>query len=334
MKPDHYAFREIDHAVALTKSILFPFDIGIWIRLAIIAFFAGGVAGGLQLSTGSFSPGELGDGEFIRSLIPQSTEAFTSAMLYIAGILICIVLIYFLLNGIFQFILIRALGTENIHIRTYFRESTWPGTRYFAFLFFLTLIFFGICLAFAYLLFAPLIGIACNDAAIAGRMLILVILMCILLIPYLIILMLTTDFVVPIMSVDRCGVIAGWRRCLQLFHAEKTEAALYTVMKLILSVCVSIFLFFVLLLVGIGAGIPLMGILIAAGGPQNLPILVLALLFAGYCAIVVFCGLMTSVPFMTFLRVYSLYVVGDFDERYVLLRDLSSPDTGEGTEKA
>ena len=136
------------------------------------------------------------------------------------------------------------------------------------------------------------------------------------------------------MNVDRCGIIAGWRRCLQLFSAEKTEAALYTVMKLILSVCVSIILSFVLLVVGIGAGIPLMGILIAAGGPQNLSIPAMALLFTGYFAVVTFCGLMASVPFVTFLRTYSLYVVGDFDERYALLRDPSSPKAGEGTEEA
>ncbi|WP_062398529.1 hypothetical protein [Methanogenium cariaci] len=46
MTQEHYAFREIDRAVAMTKSILIPFDIGIWLRLALIALFAGGAAGG------------------------------------------------------------------------------------------------------------------------------------------------------------------------------------------------------------------------------------------------------------------------------------------------
>ncbi len=334
MKPDYYAIREIDRAIAMTKSILFPFDIGVWVRLAVIAFFAGGAAGVLQFSTGSFSPDESGIMEGISSLIPQNNEAFFSALLFIGVILLCIGLIYLFLNGIFQFIFIRALGTENIHIRTHFRDSTRPGIRYFAFLFFLSLFFLGICLALAYLLFAPLIGTPGIETAIVGRFLIFVVLMFIILIPYLIILMLTTDFVVPIMNVDRCGVIAGWRRCLNLFNAEKTEAGLYIVMKLILSVCVSIILSTVMLVVGIVTGILLMGVLIAAGGAENLSPLAIAILFAGYCAIVAFCGLMASVPFVTFLRIYSLYVVGNFDERYVLLRDLSSPEAGEGTEKA
>ncbi|WP_062398534.1 hypothetical protein [Methanogenium cariaci] len=43
---------------------------------------------------------------------------------------------------------------------------------------------------------------------------------------------------------------------LHLFSREKTEAALYTIMKLVLSVCVSIILSLVVVVAGIGAGIP------------------------------------------------------------------------------
>lgn len=334
MTQDHYAFREIDRAVAMTKSILIPFDIGIWLRLALIALFAGGAAGGVQFSTGSISPEELGDGQYISSLIPQNTDALLSVLLLIAGVLFCLGLIYLLLNGIFQFIFVKALGAGNIHIRTYFRESTGPGIRYFAFIFILSGLFFGICLILAYLMFAPLMGTLSADTAIAGRVLTFAVLMLILMIPYLIILMLTTDFVVPIMNVDRCGIFEGWRRCLHLFNTEKMEAALYTVMKLILSICVSIVLSVVLLGVGVGAGIPLMGVLIAAGGPQNISLPAMALLFALYFAVVTFCGLIASVPFITFLRTYSLYVVGDFDQSYALLPDLWSSDAGTDMETA
>ncbi len=57
----------------------------------------------------------------------------------------------------------------------------------------------------------------------------------------------------------------------------------------------------------------------------------MGLLFAAYFAVVTFCGLIASVPFMTFLRTYSLYVVGDFDDIYALLPDLSSSDAGEAS---
>lgn len=326
MTQEHYTFREIDRAVAMTKSILIPFDIGIWLRLALIALFVGGAAGGMQFSSGSLSPEDLGDGETFSSVIPQNPEALLSALLLIAGILLCIGLVYLLLNGIFQFIFIKALGAGNIRIRPYFRESTGPGIRYFAFLFLLSAFFLAISLIPAYFLFAPLLGTINPDPVLAGTILTFAILMFILLIPNLIILMLTTDFVVPIMNIDRCGVIAGWQKCLHLISREKTEAALYIVMKLILAICVSIILSLVMVIVGIGAGLPLMGILIAAGGPQNLSLAAMALLFAAYLAVVSFCGLMASVPFMTFLRTYSLYVIGDFDERYILLPDLLSPD--------
>ena len=332
MTQDHYAFREIDRAVAKTKSILIPFDAGIWLRLALIALFAGGAAGGVEFTTGTLSPEDLGDGTYLSSLIPQNTDVLLSALLLIGGILACIGFIYLLLNGIFQFIFIKALGAGNIHIRTYFRESTGPGIRYFGFLLLLSALFFGICLALAYLLFAPLLGTASAGPAVAGRILTFAILMFIILIPYFIILMLTTDFVVPIMNIDRCGIIAGWQRCLHLLNTEKTEAALYTVMKFVLTVCVSVILSLVLLVVGIGAGIPLMGIIIAAGGPQNISLALLALLFAAFFAVVTSCGLIASVPFVTFLRTYSLYVIGDFDHRYALLPDLLSPDTVEGAE--
>ncbi|KAF1076885.1 hypothetical protein [Methanogenium sp. MK-MG] len=146
MTQEHYAFREIDRAVAMTKSILIPFDLGIWLRLALIALFAGGAAGGMQFSSGSLSFDDIGDGEFFSSVIPQDPDALLSSLLLVTGI-------------------------------------------------------------------------------------------------------------------------------------------------------------------------PLMGILIAA-----------------FFAVVTFCGLMASVPFVTFLRTYSLYVVGDFDDRYALLPDLPSPDAGEASE--
>ncbi|WAI00674.1 DUF7544 domain-containing protein [Methanogenium organophilum] len=334
MTQDHYAFREIDRAIAKTRSILIPFDAGIWLRLALIALFAGGAAGGVQFSTGTLSPEDLGDGTYLSSLIPQNTDALISALLIIGGILLGVGLIYLFLNGIFQFIFIKALGADNIRIRTYFRESTGPGIRYFAFLFISSTFFFGLSLGLAYLLLAPLAGTTALGAVFARRVLTFAMLMLILLIPYLIILMLTTDFVVPIMNVDQCGILSGWKQCLYLFSREKTEAVLYTVMKLVLSVCVSIILSLVLVIVGIGAGIPLMGILMAAGGPQNISLTSLALLFAIYFAVVTFCGLMASVPFVTFLRTYSLYVIGDFDHRYSLLQDTSSPDKGEVMKEA
>ena len=331
MKQAHHAFREIDRAIAITKSILIPFEIRIWLRLALIALFVGGAAGGVQFSAGSLSPEDFGDGETFSSAIPQNPDALLSALLLVAGILFLVGIAYLLLNGIFQFIFIKALGAGNIRIRTYFRESTGPGIRYFAFLFLLSALFLGICLLLAYLLFAPLMGTINSDPVLAGTILTFAILMFILLILYLIILIFTTDFVVPIMNIDRCGVIAGWQRCRYLISTEKKEAALYIIMKLTLAICVSIILSLVMVVVGIGAGIPLMGILIAAGGPQNLSLAAMALLFTAYLAFVAFCGLMASVPFVTFLRTYSLYVVGDFDDKYRLLPDVLSPNTGEAS---
>ena len=327
MTQAHYAFHEIDHAIAKTKSILIPFNAGIWLRLALIALFAGGAAGGVQFTSGTLSPEDLGDGTDLSSLIPQNADAFLSALLLIGGILLCIGIGYLLLSGVFQFIFVKALGAENIRIRTYFHESTGPGVRYFAFLLLISVFFIGTCLALAYLLFAPLAATAGVGPAFTGRILTYTLLIFILLIPYLIILMLTTDFVVPIMNIDGCGILAGWKQCLHMLSKEKKETAIYTVMKLVLSVCVGIVLSLVLAIVGIGAAVPLMGVLIAAGGPQNISLAALALLFAAYFAVVTFCGLMASVPFVTFLRTYSLYVVGDFDAGYAILHEPASPDT-------
>lgn len=334
MTQDHYAFREIDRAVAKTKSILIPFDAGIWLRLALIALFAGGAAGGMQFSTGTLSPEDLGDGTYLSTLIPQNPDALLSLLLIAGGILLCAGLIYLLLSGIFQFIFVTALGADHIRIREYFRASTGPGIRYFAFLFLLSALFLGVCLLLAYLIFAPLAGTTLQNPAFAGSVLAFALAMFILLIPYLIILMLTTDFVVPIMQTDRCGILAGWRKCLNLFRAKKTEAVLYTVMKLVLSICVSLILSVVLVIAGTVAGIPLMAILIALGGPQNISPVILTMLFGAFFAVVTCCGLIASVPFVTFLRTYSLYVVGDFDPKYALLQQPSPPDTPEDGETA
>ena len=41
-----YAIERIDDAVSLTRSLLFPFEAGLWARLAVVVFFVGIGSGG------------------------------------------------------------------------------------------------------------------------------------------------------------------------------------------------------------------------------------------------------------------------------------------------
>jgi hypothetical protein len=146
-------------------------------------------------------------------------------------------------------------------------------------------------------------------------------------IPYLVMVMFTTDFVIPIMRLDNCGILAGWRRCFTLFRGRWSQAVVYTCMKILFLLVMGII---VGILVGITAvlfGIPVF-LLVAATEFAPIGIGANTVLFAAYSSLVVFLGLLFSVPFITFFRCYSLYVLGSLNQAYAVFDSptKNSPD--------
>ena len=311
MSADYYAFCAIDLAVARTKNILIPVKRGVWLRLALIAFFVGGSFGGFETTLQE-------NHSFPQSLTAIDIAGIGPELLTIVAAIIAFGLCYALLSGIFQFIFFDAIREDNIVIRQYFGREIGNGLSYFFFIFAISAVFF-ILLAIpaALILSGAAPGGTGTFAQRASLVIGYIAYVLALGIPYLVIVMFTTDFVIPIMRIDNCGILAGWKRCFILFRGRWNQAVVYTGMKILVLLLMGII---VGILVGITAvlfGIPVF-ILVAATGWAPIGIGPYTVLFAVYISSVVFLGLLFSVPFITFFRCYSLYVLGCLNRAYAV----------------
>ncbi|MBT8507103.1 hypothetical protein AZH53_01490 [Methanomicrobiaceae archaeon CYW5] len=303
MSTDYYAFRAIDQAVVRTKNILLPVQRGVWLRLALIALFVGGSAGGFEMGWQNDAP------TFPQGLDTIDLSAFGQELPAVALAIIAFGIAYALISGIFQFVFFDAIREDRIVIKDYFRKEIRNGMRYFGFLFAISALLF-------FLLFIPaalvLSGMVIVDAGTVFQRVVLVIgyiaYAVILGFPYLMIVMFTTDFVVPIMRIGRCGILAGWSRCVRLFEGMWNQAAVYAGMKILFVLLMSIVVGLMVAITAGCVGVPVFLILAGEGWP-SVGIGWYTVLFAAYICLVAFSGLLFSVPFITFLRCYSLYVL-------------------------
>jgi hypothetical protein len=327
MSANYYAFCAIDLAVARTKNILIPIKRGVWLRLALIAFFVGGSFGGFETTWQE------------NHSFPQSIPAIDLAcigpeLLTIFAAIIAFGLCYALLSGIFQFIFFDAIREDKIVIKQYFSREIGNGLRYFCFVFAISVIFFTLlALPAALILSGAAPGGMETSAQRASLVIGYVAYVLALVIPYLVIVMFTTDFVIPIMRLDNCGILAGWKRCFMLFRGRRRQAVVYTGMKILFLLVMGII---VGILVGITAvlfGIPVF-LLAAATGWAPIGIGPYSVIFAVYLSSVVFLGLLFSVPFITFFRCYSLYVLGYLDQAYGVFDGTATSRTGDNNKDA
>jgi len=134
-----------------------------------------------------------------------------------------------------------------------------------------------------------------------------------------IIFLLTTDFVVPIMIHEDCGVIEGWRRLFGVMSGQFWQIVVYIVTRLILGLIAGIVQAVIVILALLIIAIPfvLVGIVLLAAIQANI-VLLLALLIP-YLVIAVPVALLIAVPFVTFFRYYGLLVLEGLAPEYRLL---------------
>lgn len=322
MRTDYYAFCAIDQAIARTKDILIPVKRGVWLRLALIALFVGGSAGGFEMGC------QDDTFHFPQGLNTVDLSAFGQELPAVVVAIIAFGIVYALMSGIFQFVFFDAVRDNNIVIKDYFSREIGNGLRYFAFLFALSAMFFILLLIPVVLV---LFGTVIVDAGTVVQRATLIIgyvaYAVVLGIPYLMAVMFTTDFVVPIMRIDRCGILAGWSRCVRLFEGMWNQAVVYAGMKILFVLVMSIVVGLMVAITAGIAGVPVFLIFPGEGWPP-VGISWYTVLFAVYTCLVAFSGLLFSVPFITFLRCYSLYVLEDLKPGYEVFGGFrqTSPD--------
>jgi len=321
MASNYAAFSVLDATINRTKSLLWPFNLGVWLRLAVISFFIGGTGGGFNVPSGGPSYNVPG-GE-----IPGLGEALLSNL----GIILLIIALFFvflvviwLIGAIFQFVFVDCLRTGEVSLGRYFRPRTGKGIRLFLFQLGLGLIIFLIVAVPVALLIITAGGFESRIASLAVVPFLLIFIAGIFLLALLVglIMLFTIDFVVPIMIRDDCGVIDGWRSCWRVIRSEWKQALVYAVVKFLLGIAVAILMLVAVVIAALALAIPfiIIGILVAAAG-GSVPVYIALLVL--FFVIMLPVALLISVPFVTFLRYYSLEVLAAIAPEYALLPGVS-----------
>ncbi|MBP2132898.1 hypothetical protein J2128_000819 [Methanomicrobium sp. W14] len=307
---DYYAFSSIDTAIDRTKSLLWPFKKGIWLRIALISLFTGGFF--------SFNPFTTGTENFP---FQATTGANTfmdhlPVILAIVAAIIIFALIIAYISSVFQFLFVDCLSSKEFAIRKYFKSNLGRGARLFGFQIAMGVILVLIIIAAVVSLFAGVVTELSFTSLTAIIMFFLALfLICI---PFMIIMLFTIDFVVPIMLKDKCGVIDGWKRCWTIMKSGWGQTIVYLIMRVILAVIVSILMLIAIMIAAVVLAIPFFVIALFTIGFSSeffaTSALITLLIIFIICLIPV--ALLISVPFVTFIRYYSLNTLGCMDENY------------------
>lgn len=335
------AVEAVSPAFAHTKRLLFqPFRFWVWARLAVVSFLTGEFAGSSWGGSTNFNlPSSTGGGkrpdEFLFFTYPSWEWVWDYMPWIVAGVLVVIVLglVLLYISSVFRFILFDAVLSDRCRLREGWRRWQGSGGSYFlwqiAFSLVMTAVLavligapiylawraglfhqpdqhFGLLLAGGVVLFFLLIGLVLLSSVVS---------------------LLAKDFVVPLMAVEKRGVLDAWRRLLPLLSAEKMAYVGYVLMKFVLAIGSAILfgileaIALLILLLGLGVmGVVLFWAAQAAGLALNAFTIALAVLLGLLAFAVVFFVLaFISTPAAVFFQAYALRFFGS---RYPGLADV------------
>lgn len=294
--------------------------------LAVMAIFLGPAG-----VSGPPGPVDIEDEAFqVDDDLPSLSEligAIDWELVLIALILVAaFVVLYGLISAFMEFGFVHSLTTDTVAIRAPARDH-W--TRAFS-LFLFRAVVWGIISLGGVALIAVGLGIFTLPFELDLMLLSLVLLLAG--VSLYLLNRFTTDFVVPIMYHERRGLISAWRRLLGVMRHEWRQYVAYVPVRIILE-----------LALGIAFGIVLVLLFIAMGIIIGVPLGVLTVLLLGVVPGIVITGGVLAivalillaavmVPFHTYLRYYTLLVLGDTSDALDLIptkrsSSRSEPDT-------
>ncbi|NLZ29958.1 MAG: hypothetical protein GX885_04330 [Methanomicrobiales archaeon] len=313
MAGEMYAFSRLEGAFGRTKNLLWPLDWGVWLRLAVIALFVGSGISMPNTFQYQFDESDLAAGSI--SGIPDiSGVALATVMLGIIAAVLAIGILWMFIGATMRFVFVDMLSTGDIHIRRFFGKRIGKGVRLFLFEIALIVIMLLAVVAFGFML-TGYAGATTLFALIALIPLVLVVA-----ILFGLILLLTTDFVVPIMVSRDCGIIEGWRQLIGAITSHLWQTIVYVITRFVLGLVATIAqtLLVIIAMVVIAIPFALIGIVLLA--VLQVPNLTLLLALAiPYLIIAIPVALLIAVPFITFFRYYALLVLEGLRPEYRLL---------------
>jgi len=310
-----YALEDVDDALDATRALLTPLDRDVWAKLALVMVFVGGSSVGLTNFQYSTSPVTPGTTPFtnLPSLGPRSWLLVAAVVV----VVVLLVLAYALVSSVMEFVFVESLRAEEVAIGRYWNRRWRQGLRLFGFRIVLGVFTVGGALV----LLAPVI-LAATGTNVSGGASLAVLLA---LAPLFVLLVavagvingFTTVFVVPVMILDDCGVLAGWRRLWTSLVSNWKQYLAYLVGGFVLSVVGAIVAGVVTLVLALVLLIPF-GLLFALGiglyaVTAPLGIAVMVVVGLGFLVALIAAAALVQVPVQTYLRYYALLVLGDVD---------------------
>jgi hypothetical protein len=322
--------------------LLFPFEAGLWARLAVVVFFVGiGSGGGSNVgssvsnvpSAGTSFQG--GDVSFDPSTVSIPGEVLTVLAVLVAA-LVVLWLVFAWIGATMEFVFVEALSQRSLSIRRGFGRHKGRGLRLLVFRVVLFLavaaLFVGLALA---LFFEPITTLLSGGSpSVTGGELavgigLLVLAGFVFGIPLVLVHGFTTEFVVPVMLTRECGVLAGWGHLWPTIKAEWKQYFVYVVIAFGLRIATAIAGWTVVAILAVVLAIPfvIVGLLLGfgaiVGGTLTAALVVgIVLLALAFFLVVALVGALVYVPIQSFHRYFALLFVGDVERDFDVLDDL------------
>jgi hypothetical protein len=319
----------IGPAFEQTKRQLFaPFRFQRWARLALVCLITGEFAGGggFQGNLGYHQSQSRGGDSFL-SFRPFDWGRLLSFLPWIiAGV--ALVLLFILLwvyaASVYRFVLFDSVLYDRCELRGSWGRWEPYGRSYF---FWCLSLFFAVCIGLLLLIGGPVFfawraGLFHHPREhlailILGAMLLLFVLFAFFVASGVAALF-AKDLCVPLMALEKLGVLDAWRRLLPMLGAEKMAFTGFVLMKIVLAVGSAIIFGIISLLALIAVAIPLAiaGVILffiakAAGLAWNLTIISIAVVLGGIIlAGILYLIALINTPAMVFFQSYVLHFFG------------------------
>ncbi|MFB6171301.1 MAG: hypothetical protein ABEJ23_02125 [Haloarculaceae archaeon] len=317
-----YALDDLDDALDATRALLTPVDRTTWVKLALVVLFVGGPGANLNFfqytaGDGGAPPGGMGAPE----LGPRAWLLVAT----VVGVVLLLALAFALVCAVMEFVFVESLRAEEVTIRRYWGRRWRQGVRLFGF----RLVVGAFVLGSVLLLAAPFLLPLVEGGSVGG----LSVATFLALLPLVVVLAVvaglvngfTTVFVVPVMVLEDCGVLAGWRQLWPTIRRQWEQYLAYVVAAFFLTlvgglvVGVATAVLALVLLVPFGILFALGIGLTAVAGGVGVALLVLGGVLYGLSVLAV--AALVQVPVQTYLRYYALFVLGDVEPVFDLIAD-------------
>ncbi|MFD1645908.1 DUF7544 domain-containing protein [Haloarchaeobius litoreus] len=328
-----HAVDELDDAIDVTKGLLFPVDMWLWLKLALVTLFVGGGAGfpsyafNFAGSTGGDGGGGGGGPGF---------GLTDGELLLVAGGLVVAILGFFLLFGalgaIMEFVFVEALVGGEVRIRRDIGEYWRRGLRLFGFRLAVSLPMLLVVLAVvAAFLFPVLLG----GGFELGIILLLAAVPLVFILAFVVGIVngFTSVFVVPVMLADDCGVLDGWRTLWPSLTDETVEyigfAVINYVIRLVTGTAATMVLGVTALVLLVPAALFVFGVLaVLPAAPGLLAVATFVVVGAVYLVALFAVWAVVLVPIESYHRYHALLVLGDLLPDYDLVADRRPAEKG------